>query len=128
MRRVIPILFLGVYLFSTTDAYQILKVPVIFEHYHEHSLADKNLSFIAFLVMHYSANDPEDGDYQRDMKLPFKTSNHIVRAVIPLMVPEAFNQLQLPAFRRNQPLYLVRNDNLVPSRSVATIFQPPRIT
>ena len=62
------------YLFASTEAKQLFKIPVIFQHYAEHRLENNHLSLVAFLDMHYLHGSPFDQDYDRDMKLPFKSS------------------------------------------------------
>ena len=51
---------------------QLLKLPVLFQHYVEHKQRDSKVSLIAFLSMHYWGDDLNDNDNDRDMQLPFK--------------------------------------------------------
>lgn len=73
LKKVIPIFFLAVYLLSTTQLIELLKLPILFEHYQEHSQINKNLSVIGFLKIHYAKEVTKDADYDQDMKLPFKS-------------------------------------------------------
>lgn len=77
MKRLIAILCLLVYFFASTEAKQLFKVPVIFQHFAEHRQEDKQLSLLDFLDMHYLHGSPYDQDYDRDMKLPFKSSGDV---------------------------------------------------
>ena len=77
MKRCITILCLLVYFFASTEAKQLFKIPVIFQHFAEHQQEDKQLSLLAFLDMHYLHGSPYDQDYDRDMKLPFKSSGDV---------------------------------------------------
>lgn len=73
LRKFISIFFLAVYLLSTTQMFELLKMPLLVEHYIEHKEENKNLSFLDFLEFHYLYGNPKDADYDKDMKLPFKT-------------------------------------------------------
>ncbi|NML56228.1 hypothetical protein [Chryseobacterium cheonjiense] len=70
MKKLISILFLSLYLVSTTELYQLLKIPTLIEHYCEHKKLNPEMPFSAFLKTHY--NHPvKDGDDGKDQKLPF---------------------------------------------------------
>lgn len=63
-------MLLVLYLVSTTELYQLLKIPDLVEHYCEHKALNPEMSLTAFLKTHY--NHPvKDGDYGKDQKLPF---------------------------------------------------------
>jgi hypothetical protein len=126
MRKIVSIFLLGIYLFSTTEVYQLLKLPVVFEHFHEHKLADRNISFLQFLVMHYGEDDPKDGDYQRDMKLPFKRTNHYITSISLVTVPESYEIFFPPKFHVTQNVFFIKNDSFVHTAFLSAIFQPPK--
>ena len=46
MKRFAAYLFCTLYLFSTTEAYQVLKTPVILAHFHEHQKENKDINSI----------------------------------------------------------------------------------
>lgn len=70
MKKLISILLLFLYLVSTTELYQLLKIPELVEHYFEHKELNPDMTLTAFLKTHY--NHPvKDGDYGKDQKLPF---------------------------------------------------------
>lgn len=126
LKRPIAILFLAAYLLSTTEVHQLLKLPVVFQHYTEHKKADHSISFLAFLSMHYIQEDPGDGDYERDMKLPFKTCHSCMTANITASVPA---QVQLSI---EKPARVIRKNRIIPrnqfihSSYLSNIWQPPR--
>ncbi|WP_449388236.1 hypothetical protein [Chryseobacterium lineare] len=70
MKKLISILLLSLYLVSTTELYQLLKLPVLIEHYIEHKNLSPEMSFTAFLKVHYD-HPVKDNDYETDQKLPF---------------------------------------------------------
>ena len=70
MKKMISILLILLYLVSTTELYQLLKIPDLVEHYFEHKKLNPEMPVIAFFKAHY--NHPvKDGDYGKDQKLPF---------------------------------------------------------
>ncbi|WP_231433777.1 MULTISPECIES: hypothetical protein [unclassified Chryseobacterium] len=64
------ILFLTLFLVSTTELYQLFKIPQLIEHYFEHKNLNSEMSFTAFLKTHYD-HPSKDGDFGKDRKLPF---------------------------------------------------------
>ncbi len=74
LKRTFILLLLSTFVFTTTEFCQLLKLPMLFQHFQEHKLEDNNLSFFAFLKMHYFNGNPKDADFEKDMKLPFKTT------------------------------------------------------
>ncbi|EFK34100.1 Uncharacterised protein [Chryseobacterium gleum] len=70
VKKLISILLLSLYLVSTTELYQLLKMPLLIEHYFQHKNLNSEMSFTAFLKMHYD-HPVKDNDYDQDQKLPF---------------------------------------------------------
>jgi hypothetical protein len=70
VKKLISILLLSLYLVSTTELYQLLKVPELIEHYCEHKALNPEMSLTAFLKTHYD-HPVKDGDYGKDQRLPF---------------------------------------------------------
>lgn len=70
--------FIAIYLLSATQLSELLKLPLLAEHYLEHKKENKDLTFIGFLENHYKQGVSIDADYDKDMKLPFKKCNSSV--------------------------------------------------
>ncbi|MBS1667992.1 MAG: hypothetical protein JST58_11505 [Bacteroidetes bacterium] len=126
MKKGITIFFLAIYLLSTTEAHQLLKLPVVFMHFQEHRQENKNLSLLQFLDMHYMHGSPRDKDYDRDMQLPFKTTScclsTITTAYVPLQVQYAIlapilDSSKTPSFAKPP---------FIPSSYLSKIWQPPK--
>lgn len=128
LKKLITIFFLAVYLFATTDAYQLLKLPVVFQHFAEHRAENKNIGFLEFLDMHYMHGSPKDADYDRDMQLPFKkacpdcASCIVASAFVPLT---ALYFIEKPIRITKQKNYIIQ-EQLLTSSYLANIWQPPR--
>ena len=70
MKKWVSILLLSLYLLSTTELNQLLKLPVLIEHYVEHKNLNPEMTLLAFFKMHYD-HPVKDADYKTDRKLPF---------------------------------------------------------
>lgn len=128
MKKLLAFFCLSVYFFATTEAKQLFKIPVIFQHYAEHQQEDYHLSLLEFLDMHYMHGSPFDQDYDRDMKLPFKSTGDAF-SFFPLtadrMPPSCF--IICPS--TSLPQYLLPSKQDKPSRTAEhSIWQPPRTT
>ena len=90
VRKVIATLLFSIYLLSSTELYQILKVNVLIEHFYETQQKDTSVSLARFLIMHYITDDGNDSDNARDSQLPFKSNSIITHgfAVFILNKPE----------------------------------------
>ena len=73
MRRVLAILFLSVYLISTTEFGQLLKFPMLVEHYFEHKEKNSQITVIEFLALHYEGITSKT---IRTMAITSMTSNY----------------------------------------------------
>ncbi|MDE3183038.1 MAG: hypothetical protein KGM16_06425 [Bacteroidota bacterium] len=126
MKKIVSIFFLAIYLFSTTQLSELLKLPLLIEHYEEHKEENKSLSFLGFLEMHYAQNIKPDADYDKDMKLPFKGTTTSNITSVSLCVP-------LQQYKQN-PIVYNRNDKqqfpdfsfTYSSAFHSSIWQPPR--
>lgn len=70
MKKMLSLLLITLYLVSTTELYQLLKIPTLVEHYLEHKAINPDMPMVAFLKTHYD-HPTKDGDYGKDQKLPF---------------------------------------------------------
>ncbi len=113
-------------MFSTTEAHQLFKLPVIFEHFAEHQQENSKITFIAFLDMHYMHGNPKDKDYDRDMQLPFKTSNDCVFSVMPAFVPPTLQFTLLPPIEVTTQKVFISKDPSIISSYLSSIWQPPK--
>ena len=126
MRKATTIFLTALYILGATEAYQLLKLPFLFEHYKTHQKFDQQLSFSKFIDIHYFTTATYDSDYQQDMQLPFKSSNRTVSLLnfdsyfIAKLIVEP---IVLFKSQKEHPLY---NDRDYASNKLDNIFQPPR--
>ena len=88
MKRIFSIFFLFLYLFSVIAVHQYLKIPALLEHFTEHKQEDKSMTLWKFLCIHYAYGDINDADYEKDMKLPFKSFDNCHSTSIVTLLPE----------------------------------------
>ncbi len=126
MKKCVAILLLSLYLLSTTEAHQLLKLPSLVQHYFQHKAENNNLTLLSFLNMHYAETVVYDDDYAQDMQLPFKThaENFCVIAVPSLPAPKfEMNIVVTPVVKQTIPII---NDPSYSFLSTQDIFQPPK--
>ena len=126
VKKFITISLISLYLLGATEAYQLLKVPYLVEHYKTHKQFNKGLSFSKFIDMHYLSNQTYDSDYQQDMQLPFKSSNRTISLLnfVSLFVPKQSIH-PLVVFRKSKN-YILFDDEKHLSNALENIFQPPK--
>jgi hypothetical protein len=126
VKNAIVIFLMSLYLLGATEAYQLLKLPFLMEHYKTHQQYDNGISFSKFIKMHYFQQQTYDSDYQQDMQLPFKSSNRTVSLLnfVTLFVPKQMDTAQV--YFELSRTYLVLNDEEHISYNYGNIFQPPR--
>ena len=126
VKKFITISLISLYLLGATEAYQLLKLPYLVEHYKTHKQFNKGLSFSKFIDMHYLSNQTYDSDYQQDMQLPFKSSNRTISLLnfVSLFVPKQSIH-PLVVFRKSKN-YILFDDKKHLSNALENIFQPPK--
>jgi hypothetical protein len=126
LKKLFAISFLLIYLFSTTELSQLLKTPLLVEHFIEHREENSQLTLLQFLYMHYAMEDVKDADNAKDMKLPFKTHDNCIASFINVYPPSQSLLLIKPVrFVENQ--HLKTPEQALQSTFPSNIWQPPRI-
>lgn len=115
------------YIFSSTAFSELIRIPTLIEHYSEHQVDLKTLTFADFLYMHYV--DYENHSDDRDSDLPFQSHSNSALAhyYIPL-VQHGTNYLvsnqQLSVRDQKKNFYDVNTYHS--SSYLSAIWQPPR--
>lgn len=125
VKRILAISLLVLYVFTTTEIHQLLKLKTFVEHYHEHQTHNSFITMIEFLQIHYGQSDVVDADYERDMELPFKSCSSSFIS-FQMIMTEVQHYTSTPF----KDFYITQT--FIPMRSVLTpsylsaIWQPPR--
>ena len=103
-------------------------MPLLIEHFMEHQEENSNMTLWKFLYVHYASGDVKDADYDKDMKLPFKSHENCVMAISNIFLPLSgqISISQPAAFLQKKNF--VRKDRFINSSFLSNIWQPPRIS
>jgi hypothetical protein len=116
---------MALYVCASTEAYQLLKLPALIDHFIQHCGEESETTLLGFLDEHYSGEVVYDDDWQQDMELPFKTCSFSPVSICPTIAPE-FVKLIVP-----EPVEIAIDftpiiSYLQSKQQVIKIFQPPR--
>ena len=125
MNKKAAYIFLAIYLLGATELSQLLKIPLLIEHYTEHKLDNGNLSLLSFMYMHYVGDDGDTTDEQKDQNLPFKSAhfqmqNTVVFSVFKYELPKIF-------VNKNRSVWPVMQSNSLSTIALGSLFRPPRV-
>jgi hypothetical protein len=118
-------IFLAIYLLGATELNQLLKMPLLIEHYMEHKLDNGSLSLLSFMYMHYVGDDGDATDEQKDQNLPFKSAhfqlqNTVVFSVFKYELPKIFANI-------HRSVWPVIQSNSLSTIARGSLFRPPRV-
>jgi len=124
MRKILAILLISIHLTGNTEVGQLLKLPQLVTHFHQHHQQDPSVDFIDFIVMHYAGEDGTSADDDMDKQLPCHnlTHNTISVAYSPMVK-------DIPAVEFSCCITKDYNSRMltgVSSKHVSLILQPPR--
>lgn len=124
MKKCAAFFFLLVLLLAQSPLQEMLKLPVLFAHFNEHKLQEKETTFLAYMHEHYFVAEHDDFDTDRDRQLPFCADDMVIMGS-QVVVPDPI----LPDF--TPPVY---QERIYPRCSSAPllshhsydIWQPPK--
>lgn len=123
MKKITAIFLLAVFMVSSTEAHELLKLPFLFHHYIEHRTKNAEIGVLAFLKLHYSQANNNDNDEDEDMKLPFKVASDLT---IYNFVPSVRQVDTKPVYGEPGTSFSIFQNKLIPSKIVFSVFRPPR--
>lgn len=127
MRKFFALSFLALYVFTSTEFHEIMKLPNLVSHYNEHKEENKDMSLWKFLCIHYAHGDVMDDDRDKDMKLPYKSIDcHASTLVVTLPPTHQFefqNNVNFHEEKEQNSYY--KNSSY--SDNFISIWQPPKI-
>lgn len=125
MKRIAGIFLIGIYMFSFAEFHNLLKVPILFEHFREHRQLEPSISFFSFIKLHYLDPIVVDDDYQRDQQLPFRDTDCCVMTVASVCeCPQLSVEIDKPEDTVTE--FHLYNEINKPQFVTFDIFQPPR--
>ena len=132
MKRYTAALLLAFFLLTTfvpSAAWQVLgDLAVLKTHFEEHQKENPNLTFYAFLTLHYGSDFKKHESEHDHSKLPLKHSTPSVSVLIVSLEPVEFYFLN-PSFQHILVEKHVSNfyfHQIIASQDLTAIWQPPR--
>ena len=124
MRHWIAISLLGLFISTNTEMHQLLKVPVLFQHYTEHQ-ADGRMGWWEFLAQHYGQGHHHHTGSDKHHDLPFHCDHHCAAQTLQAQLAEQpATALVLPCGMSMQ--LIATEDRIPPQEGPDGIWQPPR--
>lgn len=104
---------------------EVFKMPLLVEHFISHKTENPEISFSYFMDLHYFTGHEKDADYDRDMQLPFKSTdcNHLALNTIPLPSFFSFKVEPTTIFMEKQNNFSYFDS--ISMDNIHTIFRPP---
>ena len=127
LKKLIAISFFFVYLFSTTELHELLKLPLLVEHFAEHREQNKRITLWQFLSIHYAMDNVKDADYDKDMKLPFKSHDNCVAGNV-VYLPLSEKLLLQKPIQFPEKKHFQTEDQFILTSFLSIIWQPPRLS
>lgn len=130
VKKLLVIFFLTIYMVSTTELSELLKLPILIEHYIEHKETSPEMSLFKFLTIHYndhSENHPKNHDYEQDQKLPFIAHSQTLSFCF--IYPQPF-YVEFKTFIKTKEISKIMpvNDNYLDNNYQTFIWQPPKFS
>lgn len=125
LKKTIAIFFLSVYLFSYTELHQLVKIPLLVKHFREHRQEDKNISFWAFMKIHYLEKMVKDTDFEKDQQLPLRDADCNLM-VINSVCECQHTAIEITTPKENPRQFSDYKEENKPQFTAFDIFQPPR--
>jgi hypothetical protein len=119
-------MLLAFYMLSATDIHEVIKLPMLVEHYFDHSREDQQIGFFQYLTLHYGIEDGTDKDAAEDRQLPFQSSEYFSSVSFVSINPPVINQSIHITESIADHDFLLRNETFLPSPYLDRIWQPPR--
>ncbi len=113
-------------MFSTTELSQLLKLPSLITHFKEHKELNKDITLLQFLYIHYAQGDVRDADYDKDMKLPFKTHDNCSVQISVAIPPTFLVSGNKSAYTNTANCKYILTNESVTSSYLSSIWQPPK--
>ncbi len=111
---------------SLTEFNQLVKLPILVEHFKEHKSKNKELTLLKFLSMHYADEETQDADHDTDMKLPFKSHEGCLNTMMEVYVPSNTGDVFVKPVPSNIGTYFPYKESFLNSSFLSSIWQPPK--
>ena len=123
MNKLIAYFLISVFMCANTSIGQLLKVPNLIEHYNEHKneLTTDSISFMDYIVSHYSKNADNNHDHE---DLPFKTLDNSSSTLFAFSIITYQIQVVKPLISTQKKFFYNKSFK---SNLIASIWLPPKL-
>lgn len=124
-RRYAALVLICVQLLSTLQVRELLKFPILIEHYFDHQLEERHQSVFSYLTQHYLTEDGTDADANEDRMLPFGSKEEIALSSFVVMLMAPVCCFHLPDGIQYADQVPVLDVDRIPTRSKDELLRPP---
>ncbi|HQQ93751.1 MAG TPA: hypothetical protein PLQ93_04290 [Bacteroidia bacterium] len=117
---------LATYLLSLTELHELVKLPLLAQHYREHCEKNASLSFWDFLCVHYTQENGRDDDQDRDASLPFKSYDGCMSSLSVAIQQQHGPNINHHFFSTGEEAFADQPVSYLPTSYLSSIWQPPR--
>ncbi len=104
--------------------YQLVKIPVLVQHFQEHRQRDPQVGLLAFFSMHYWGQDINDDDQDQDRQLPFKEVSKVT--LEPCFYPVKTLVALKPHVHFCKTDFPLTGEFFLPNPGLGSLFRPPK--
>lgn len=106
---------------------ELVKVPVLFQHYFEHKELNNQITFLNYVIDHYNEVPHTDNDEERDNQLPFKSTTQTASGQSNFAIPQNHQIIIKATIRPLVTLDVPYVENDIPNSYSSKIWQPPKV-
>jgi hypothetical protein len=112
---------------SATELHQLMKLPILLDHFQEHKTQKPNLSFLNFLFNHYLNENIKVDDFEKDKQLPFKSYEDCSGSSMLGFLPNQIRELTIKSPYTISKNLIIESEACFISSFLANIWQPPKL-
>jgi len=111
---------------SASTTAELLKLPLLLNHYSHHKAGNKNTGVISFLKAHYNNAYERDNNSKEDKQLPFKSPHSAFTQSFIALPVSTFVALPTSLECYNNTVFKIPDHLKLPAEYLAVICQPPK--
>lgn len=124
-RKISAIILMAVYVPALAGFCELLKLPLLAEHFFDHNAGSKSSTITLYLIHHYVAEDGTDNDAAEDSRLPFKSAAPSAGISFTATVPPLPQRMERPLLLISSVKIFLKDTCLL-SQYCNAVWQPPR--
>lgn len=124
MKKILVIFLVTIFMCVNTSMGQLLKIPNLIAHYNTHNneMTSDSISFIDYIISHYSTNSENNSDHQ---DLPFKTIDNSGNLLFAFSMVTSYQLQVVKPLISNKKIFFY--NNFFKSKLVTSIWLPPKL-